>query len=101
MCFDIDYDGSAVLPVRTVEMSQEGLSDLAVRKDGRLWVAACWDGRLRVFASKTGKPLAILKVSGLLLSAIHFMHCRGARKPAWSLIDRQLLLPTFCKTVPG
>lgn len=67
VCFEIDHDGSAVLPVRTVEMPKEGLSDLAVRKDGRLWVAAGWDGRLRVFASKTGKALAILKVSGLLV----------------------------------
>ena len=62
VCFEIDFQSRAVVPASTVEMPKEGVSDVAIRGDARLWVAACWDGRLRVHASRKGTPLAVLKV---------------------------------------
>lgn len=62
MCFEIDFQSRAVVPSSTVEMPKEGVSDVAIRGDARLWVAAGWDGRLRVHTLRKGIPLAVLKV---------------------------------------
>lgn len=62
VCFEIDFQSRAVVPASTVEMPKEGVSDVAIRSDARLWVAAGWDGRLRVHILRKGTPLAVLKV---------------------------------------
>ncbi|KAH3744428.1 F-box only protein 42 [Pelomyxa schiedti] len=48
-----------------------GVSKVAVRKDGKLFVAACWDHRVRVFAL-SGKPLALLRFHEENVSCLDF-----------------------------
>ncbi|KAL4448292.1 hypothetical protein ABPG75_005511 [Micractinium tetrahymenae] len=39
-----------------------GVGDVAVRPDRRLLVTAGWDGRVRLYKYRSGRPLAVLKV---------------------------------------
>ena len=43
------------------EMPHAGIDDIAVRRDGRIWLLSGWDGRVRLFDAKKKKPLAVLK----------------------------------------
>lgn len=56
----------ARLSVRhTMEVSgkgKAGFGDVAVRPDNRLLATAGWDGRVRLFKYRSGRPLAVLKV---------------------------------------
>lgn len=62
VCFSLNFKERLVTPVRTTELAQEGISDIAIRTDGRLFVTAGWDGRLRIYNRKRATCLAILKV---------------------------------------
>jgi len=62
VCFEMDFGGGGAAPTRTTEMAKEGVSDVALRRDERLFVTAGWDGRLRVYSCKKGACIAILKV---------------------------------------
>ena len=46
-------------------MKDPGVSEAVLRGDGRIFVSACWDGKVRVFDYKKERPLAVLKVCSL------------------------------------
>ena len=53
--------GSSLTVSRALEMTRPGVSEVRIRRDGRIFVAACWDGRVRVYDYKKGKQLASLR----------------------------------------
>jgi len=46
---------------KMVQTKHAGQQSLAVRSDGRIFATAGWDGRLRIYSTKTLKELAVLK----------------------------------------
>lgn len=64
----------------SIELHKEGISDVALRPDDKIFATAGWDGKVRVYSYKKAAPLAILKVySACTLTARHgrsiSMHC--------------------------
>ncbi|OHT04847.1 hypothetical protein TRFO_27651 [Tritrichomonas foetus] len=55
--YDVTAGGKSVL----YQMPHAGVDDITVRCDGKIWATAGWDGRVRLFDAKKGKPLAVLK----------------------------------------
>ncbi|UPQ99358.1 WD40 repeat domain-containing protein [Chloropicon primus] len=58
--------------LETFEMKQPGVSEVSIRSDGRIFVAAGWDGRVRVFDYKKRAPLAVLKYHQKNCNAVAF-----------------------------
>ena len=46
---------------KTIQTKHSGQQSLTVRSDGRIFSTAGWDGRLRVYSTKSMKELAVLK----------------------------------------
>lgn len=42
------------------KMRSEGASCVRIRPDGKVFVVGCWDGKLRWFATKTCRPIAVV-----------------------------------------
>ena len=59
--FAYDAHNAQVKCIKTVQVSDKGLSELRIRGDQRLFVMACWDRRVRVSSCKSLKPLAVLR----------------------------------------
>ena len=58
----IDPISFEFVPTKRVKLKASGVSDIAFRKDGRIFAAAGWDHAIRVFSNKTCVPLAVLQV---------------------------------------
>lgn len=48
-------------PFKVVQTKHSGQQGLQVRSDGRIFATAGWDGRVRVYAAKSMKEVAVLK----------------------------------------
>ena len=48
-------------PYKVVQTKHSGQQGLEVRSDGRIFATAGWDSRIRIYAAKTMKELAVLK----------------------------------------
>lgn len=48
-------------PTKAVNTKHAGQQSLSVRSDGKIFATAGWDGRIRVYSTKTMKELAVLK----------------------------------------
>ena len=48
-------------PFKVVQTKHSGQQGLQVRSDGRIFATAGWDARIRVYAAKTMKEVAVLK----------------------------------------
>ena len=46
----------------TLEVKQQGIADLAIRQDQRIFASAGWDSKIRIFNYAKFKPLANLQV---------------------------------------
>lgn len=62
---EIPSDGNVVvglsLPIKVVDTKHSGQQGLQVRNDGKIFATAGWDSKVRVYATKTMKELAVLK----------------------------------------
>jgi WD40 repeat protein len=47
---------------KQITLKAKGVSDIAVRRDARLFATAGWDNKIRLFSCKTCAPLAVLQV---------------------------------------
>ncbi|ORY07733.1 WD40 repeat-like protein [Basidiobolus meristosporus CBS 931.73] len=56
--FDLNQDKHRV--IRSTLIKHHGVSEVRFRSDGRIIATAGWDSKIRVFSTKTLKPLAIL-----------------------------------------
>ena len=54
------FDGRS--ETKTLQTKHAGQQSLVVRSDGKIFATAGWDGRVRVYASKGMKELAVLKL---------------------------------------
>ena len=80
----------------TVEVKQQGIADLAIRQDQRIFASAGWDSKIRVFSYGKCKALAILQVIDVkdwkakLVSELHLLlsHSQGVSL-CCSIIRRQ------------
>jgi WD40 repeat protein len=62
-CFSLDLLAQQFILQATLEVKQQGIADICIRQDQRLFATAGWDGKIRVFHYKKQKALAILQVS--------------------------------------
>lgn len=47
----------------SLEVKQQGIADICIRQDQRLFATAGWDGKIRVFNYRKHKALAVLQVT--------------------------------------
>ena len=66
----IDVSKNALVMKKSKEFKEPGVSDLAVRGDGKIVATAGWDKKIRVFSTKTCRPLAVLQVMPLMWQAL-------------------------------
>ncbi|KAI0022505.1 WD40-repeat-containing domain protein [Xylariomycetidae sp. FL0641] len=59
-------------PLKTVHTKHAGQQSLRLRSDGRIFATAGWDGRARVYSTKTLGELAVLKWHGVGCYAVAF-----------------------------
>ena len=62
-CFSLDLPAQQFTLTATLEVKQQGIADVCIRQDQRLFATAGWDGKIRVFHYKKQKTLAVLQVS--------------------------------------
>jgi WD40 repeat protein len=62
-CFSLDLPAQQFTLKATLEVKQQGIADISIRQDQRLFATAGWDGKIRVFHYKKQKTLAVLQVS--------------------------------------
>jgi len=62
-CFSLDLPAQQFTLQATLEVKQQGIADICIRQDQRLFATAGWDGKIRVFHYKKQKALAVLQVS--------------------------------------
>jgi len=77
--------------VRSIEFptsTSQGCSAVAISPRGRLLAAGFWDGKLRVYAIKSGKLLAVIEYHSAAINSLHWIP---------SLIAGKLLLACACK----
>lgn len=55
-----------------VMVTNPGISDLAIRQDGRIAASAGWDFRIRIFGMKKLKPLAVLSYHTASVHCVQF-----------------------------
>ncbi|KAA6423125.1 MAG: guanine nucleotide-binding subunit beta 1 protein [Trebouxia sp. A1-2] len=65
-CFSVDLPAQQFTLQATLEVKQQGIADICIRQDQRLFATAGWDGKIRVFHYKKQKALAVLQVSFLV-----------------------------------
>lgn len=61
--FKLDHAAGRISVRHSIELQKKGVGDVAVRPDRRLLAAAGWDGRVRLYKYRSGRQLALLKVS--------------------------------------
>lgn len=62
VCFRMDVDARIMAVHKTLELHKEGISDIALRGDDRIFATAGWDGKVRVYNYRKATALAVLKV---------------------------------------
>ncbi|KAL0053659.1 hypothetical protein WJX82_009020 [Trebouxia sp. C0006] len=77
-CFSLDLPAQQFTLQATLEVKQQGIADICIRQDQRLFATAGWDGKIRVFHYKKQKALAFLQYHKKGLTALAF-DSRGQR----------------------
>jgi WD40 repeat protein len=83
------------------QSKQAGISDVAIRADRKIFAAACWDGRVRVYEYKgsKGRALASLAYHGDVATSVAFSGMRDGGLLASSSRDGTVALwPIFPPT---
>ncbi|KAI9754162.1 MAG: hypothetical protein M4579_004830 [Chaenotheca gracillima] len=75
-------DGYSAEPLRITQTKHAGQQGLSIRTDGKIFATAGWDSRVRVYAAKSMKELAVLK-----------WHKDGCYATAFARIDLDVPLP--------
>ncbi len=63
VCFRLDLDARTCVVREATELHKEGIADIALRGDGRIFATAGWDCKVRMYSYRKATCLAILKVS--------------------------------------
>jgi WD40 repeat protein len=58
--FALNWAKGTLTITKTVTIPNDGVSDVLIRADQRVFASAGWDHRVRLFSWKTSKPLAVL-----------------------------------------
>ena len=69
----LKLDNSGQMRVTRREgLPEEGVGEVCVRQDSRIVAVGCWDARVRVFHTRTGKRLAVLKQHRASITSVKF-----------------------------
>lgn len=70
--FDIDVARGQLRAGRQLALPQQGLSDVAIRPDGRIAATAGWDAKVRVWDVRRRQPLALLRWHSQQVACVGF-----------------------------
>eukprot|EP00731_Ephydatia_muelleri_P022930 Em0015g513a len=70
--FSVTQDQFQLQKQYSVELRNPGVSSVKVRRDSKIMASGGWDGRVRVFGFKKGKPLALLNYHSATVNAVAF-----------------------------
>ena len=62
VCFSLSLEARTISTRAAVPLHKEGIEDMALRPDNRIFATAGWDGRVRLYNYRKAACLAILKV---------------------------------------
>ena len=65
------------LPLKTQQTKHSGQQSLRIRNDGKIFATAGWDSKVRVYATKSLKELAVLKWHKEGCYSLAFAHIKG------------------------
>lgn len=69
VAFKLDHAAGKISVRHATELQRKGIGDVVVRPDRRLLATAGWDGRVRLYKYRSGRPLAVLKVRRHVVAA--------------------------------
>jgi WD40 repeat protein len=58
--FVLDWTSGSIAINKTITIPNEGVAEVLIRADQRVFASAGWDHRVRLYSWKTCKPLAVL-----------------------------------------
>lgn len=96
-CFCLGPTSTLLTVLTTLEVKQQGIADICIRPDQRLFATAGWDGKVRLFHHKKMRPLAILQYHRKGVTALVFQphnQClvsasRDGTIAVWSVFQRE------------
>jgi len=98
-CFSLDLPAQQFILKTTLEVKQQGIADICIRQDQRLFATAGWDGKIRVFHYQKQKALAVLQVSFVA----PFFRTRGCEiislNRLCTLCEAASAAPSFMQTI--
>lgn len=71
-CFSLHGSSQMLALTASLEVKQQGIADICIRQDQRLFATAGWDGKIRVFHYRKHKALAVLQYHKKGLTALAF-----------------------------
>nr|XP_061804333.1 guanine nucleotide-binding protein subunit beta-like protein 1 [Nerophis lumbriciformis] len=86
-----------------VMLTNPGVSQLSIRKDGKLLASAGWDHRVRIFSWKKLRPLAVLQYHSDMVLSVAFSNHKDPRQRllAAGSKDQRISLWSIFSEVPG
>ncbi|RIA89486.1 WD40-repeat-containing domain protein [Glomus cerebriforme] len=70
--FDENFEKEPL--INSITLKYSGIADVKIRSDSKIFATAGWDSKIRVFSSKTMKPLAILSYHKESVYSLAFTH---------------------------
>jgi hypothetical protein len=62
VAFGVNFVNNCLDVRRELGLRAQGVGDVVIREDSKIFVSGGWDGKLRVYSYRKLKPLAVLKV---------------------------------------
>ncbi|KAK3812940.1 MAG: WD40-repeat-containing domain protein [Benniella sp.] len=87
--YDLFSQVQGVPEVTKVALKSNGITGTKIRKDDKIIGMAGWDGRVRIYSSKTMKPLAVLKYHRERLDCLDFAAVQDREHPIEGSVTEQ------------
>ncbi|RIB25881.1 WD40-repeat-containing domain protein [Gigaspora rosea] len=72
----VKYNFDEVPLIKSTTIKYAGIAEVKIRSDGKIFATAGWDMKIRIFSSKSMKPLAILSYHRESVYALAFSHIK-------------------------
>ncbi|CAG8644989.1 7798_t:CDS:10, partial [Funneliformis mosseae] len=76
--------------INSITIKSAGIADIKIRSDSKIFATAGWDSKIRVFSSKTMKPLAILSYHKESVYSLAFAHVFSQEDNDNTLIENEI-----------
>ncbi|CAI2173318.1 15885_t:CDS:2, partial [Funneliformis geosporum] len=86
--FNEDFEKEPL--INSITIKSVGIADIKIRTDSKIFATAGWDSKIRVFSSKSMKPLAILSYHKESVYSLAFAHVYSQEDNENTSIDNEI-----------